>query len=118
MGRFGDHWKDIGFQGKDPATDFRAAGLLQIFLILMCDGKKLREIFQKAQNLENQFPFCVVTINITVRIMKLIIRKPRKFYKLKRTVEDVFLQCLEEFIRTWESEDLDINTSKTALDSV
>jgi hypothetical protein len=26
--RFGKHWEEIGWQGEDPATDLRAAGLL------------------------------------------------------------------------------------------
>lgn len=26
--RIGRHWSDIGFQGDDPATDFRGMGLL------------------------------------------------------------------------------------------
>lgn len=29
-GMIGKHWKDIGFQGSDPATDFRGMGLLSL----------------------------------------------------------------------------------------
>ena len=28
--RYGEHWNEIGFQGRDPATDLRAAGVLSL----------------------------------------------------------------------------------------
>ena len=32
--RLGDHWGRLGFQGRDPATDFRGAGLLGLHALL------------------------------------------------------------------------------------
>ena len=28
--RYGEHWNEIGFQGRDPATDLRSAGILSL----------------------------------------------------------------------------------------
>jgi hypothetical protein len=28
--RYGSHWGEIGFQGRDPATDLRSAGILSL----------------------------------------------------------------------------------------
>ena len=28
--RFGEHWNEIGFQGRDPATDLRSTGILSL----------------------------------------------------------------------------------------
>lgn len=30
-GRITDEWEEIGFQGKDPATDFRGMGNIKIY---------------------------------------------------------------------------------------
>lgn len=34
VSRYGAHWERIGFQGNDPATDLRGAGMLS--LLQMC----------------------------------------------------------------------------------
>ena len=28
--RYGEHWSEIGFQGRDPATDLRSTGILSL----------------------------------------------------------------------------------------
>ena len=33
-------WVDIGFQGKDPATDFRGAGTLGLYQLLAITDEK------------------------------------------------------------------------------
>jgi hypothetical protein len=32
--RISDHWAELGFQGKDPATDFRGMGVLGLDQLL------------------------------------------------------------------------------------
>ncbi|XP_069475050.1 ELMO domain-containing protein 3 isoform X2 [Ambystoma mexicanum] len=68
--RFGTHWEHLGFQGLDPATDLRATGLLGLMhtLYLVMDTQTLplaREIFKLSQHETQNFPFCVMSINIT-----------------------------------------------------
>ena len=40
--RYGEHWALLGFQGADPATDLRGAGMLGL-LHLLCLGTHNRE---------------------------------------------------------------------------
>lgn len=66
----GDHWEDLGFQGANPATDLRGAGFLALLhlLYLVMDSKTLlmaQEIFRLSHHHIQQFPFCVMSVNIT-----------------------------------------------------
>ncbi|XP_004642865.1 ELMO domain-containing protein 3 [Octodon degus] len=66
----GDHWEDLGFQGANPATDLRGAGFLALLhlLYLVMDSKTLfmaQEIFRLSHHRVQQFPFCLMSVNIT-----------------------------------------------------
>ncbi|KAB0363624.1 hypothetical protein FD754_007780 [Muntiacus muntjak] len=66
----GDHWEDLGFQGTNPATDLRGAGFLALLhlLYLVMDSKTLlmaREILRLSRHHIQQFPFCLMSVNIT-----------------------------------------------------
>ncbi|XP_021113896.1 ELMO domain-containing protein 3 isoform X3 [Heterocephalus glaber] len=66
----GDHWEDLGFQGANPATDLRGAGFLALLhlLYLVMDSKTLllaQEIFCLSRHHIQQFPFCLMSVNIT-----------------------------------------------------
>ncbi|XP_066863395.1 ELMO domain-containing protein 3 isoform X2 [Kogia breviceps] len=66
----GDHWEDLGFQGTNPATDLRGAGFLALLhlLYLVMDSKTLlmaQEIFRLSRHHIQQFPFCVMSVNVT-----------------------------------------------------
>ncbi|XP_033621009.1 ELMO domain-containing protein 3 isoform X4 [Fukomys damarensis] len=66
----GDHWEDLGFQGVNPATDLRGAGFLALLhlLYLVMDSKTLllaQEIFCLSRHHIQQFPFCLMSVNIT-----------------------------------------------------
>ncbi|XP_023395155.2 ELMO domain-containing protein 3 isoform X1 [Loxodonta africana] len=66
----GDHWEDLGFQGANPATDLRGAGFLALLhlLYLVMDSKTLlmaQEILQLSRHHIQQFPFCLMSVNIT-----------------------------------------------------
>jgi hypothetical protein len=50
--RLGPHWADLGFQGEDPATDLRAAGvlgLLQLLFLHSHDAAAAHKIYQLSQ---------------------------------------------------------------------
>ncbi|XP_042880854.1 ELMO domain-containing protein 3-like [Penaeus japonicus] len=68
--RFGNHWDVIGFQGLDPATDLRGVGLLGLVhaLHLLTYEAVLplaRDIFRLSHDQHSQFPFMVLSINVT-----------------------------------------------------
>lgn len=68
--RFGNHWEKIGFQGTDPATDFRGVGLLGLlqllFFVLMPETSNLaKEIYKLSLDSHQHFPFAVMGTNVT-----------------------------------------------------
>ncbi|XP_041757384.1 ELMO domain-containing protein 3 isoform X1 [Coregonus clupeaformis] len=68
--RFGTHWENVGFQGMDPATDLRGTGFLGLMhtLYLVMDPETLplaRDIYKLSQHPTQNFPFCVMSINMT-----------------------------------------------------
>ncbi len=63
----GPEWKDIGFQGQNPRTDFRGGGILGLhclryFLL------KYPEEFLKMQS-DDTFFFAITSINLTHMLM-------------------------------------------------
>lgn len=117
--RFGKHWEEIGFQGSDPVTDFRSAGLLPMYLILKSDNQKLTELFNRCHVLdeEHSFPFAVVCINVTVRIMRYLLRKPSKFYR-NSDIDTIFTECLKKFVDMYVKEDYTIRDAAKCLKAV
>lgn len=68
--RFGNHWKDIGFNGIDPADDLQGVGFLGLVqLVYFLDNPRTmpiaQEIFRHCREESHQIPFCVLSINFT-----------------------------------------------------
>uniref|UniRef100_A0A670JSK0 Fasciculation and elongation protein zeta 1 n=2 Tax=Podarcis muralis TaxID=64176 RepID=A0A670JSK0_PODMU len=79
--RYGAHWEDLGFQGMDPGTDLRGTGMLGLMqtLYFVMDSRILpvaREIFKLSHHETQNFPFCVMSVNIT-RIVIQVLREER-----------------------------------------
>ncbi|CAM8957226.1 unnamed protein product [Rhodiola kirilowii] len=97
-GLISPQWKDMGWQGRDPSTDFRGAGFICLENLLFF-AKTFSTSFQrllKKQGGERaawEYPFAVAGVNITFMIIQMIdvdASKPRTFVKA------VFLQMLLE----------------------
>ncbi|XP_053222747.1 ELMO domain-containing protein 3 isoform X3 [Podarcis raffonei] len=85
--RYGAHWEDLGFQGMDPGTDLRGTGMLGLMqtLYFVMDSRILpvaREIFKLSHHETQNFPFCVMSVNIT-RIVIQVLREERLSSKMK-----------------------------------
>ncbi|XP_077378466.1 ELMO domain-containing protein 3 [Festucalex cinctus] len=77
--RYGTHWENIGFQGMDPATDLRGTGFLGLMhtLYFVMDPETLplaRDIYKLSQHPTQNFPFSVMSINMT-RIALQVLRE-------------------------------------------
>ncbi|XP_061842156.1 ELMO domain-containing protein 3 isoform X2 [Nerophis lumbriciformis] len=77
--RYGTHWENIGFQGTDPATDLRGTGFLGLMhtLYFVMDPETLplaRDIYKLSQHSTQNFPFSVMSINMT-RIALQVLRE-------------------------------------------
>lgn len=68
--RFGMHWKDIGFNGVDPADDLQGVGMfglaqLTYFLANPRTMSLAREIYYYSRQEPHVIPFCVLSFNMT-----------------------------------------------------
>lgn len=70
----GKHWKDMGWQGEDPATDLRSAGLMSLQQ-LVTFGREHDKAFQRLLNKTEgkrsdwEYPFAVGGVNITFSLI-------------------------------------------------
>ncbi|GMY26508.1 ELMO domain-containing protein C isoform X1 [Fagus crenata] len=97
-GLISDQWKEMGWQGRDPSTDFRGAGFISLENLLFF-AKTFSTSFQRLLKKQGgkraawEYPFAVAGVNITFMIMQMLdldASKPRTF------VKTVFLQMLSE----------------------
>lgn len=97
-GLISDQWKEMGWQGKDPSTDFRGAGFISLENLLFF-AKAFSTSFQNLLKKQGRkgpvlgYPFAVAGVNITFMIMQMLeldATKPRTF------IRTIFLQMLSE----------------------
>eukprot|EP00026_Physarum_polycephalum_P003210 Phypoly_transcript_03220.p1 GENE.Phypoly_transcript_03220~~Phypoly_transcript_03220.p1 ORF type:complete len:700 (+),score=127.66 Phypoly_transcript_03220:236-2335(+) len=74
--RVSEQWKSLGFQGTDPATDFRGMGLLGLEQLVYF-AEKHNDIFRKIVNgqiarKEREYPVAVAGINITQKLYDIL----------------------------------------------
>jgi len=70
-------WKSIGFQGNDPATDFRGAGLfglenLNYFVIKRPDVFRRMVLINSNNDIQHFLPFAITGLNITFMLTSLL----------------------------------------------
>ncbi|CEF61854.1 Engulfment/cell motility, ELMO domain-containing protein [Strongyloides ratti] len=98
-------WEDIGFQGTDPATDFRGMGLLgleQLIYFAKNDLDNCLKILQLSQHPTKGFPFAICSITISFIAKELLINGHLKkhFYNNNINLENV---SIEDFHKTYMS---------------
>jgi hypothetical protein len=70
-------WKDMGWQGNDPATDFRGGGFISLENLLFF-AQKFPAQFQKlllkqqGRRAEWEYPFAVAGLNITFMLIQML----------------------------------------------
>lgn len=73
--RYGTHWEDVGFQGRDPATDLRGTGVLSLFFMyLFIDRHKedFVKMYMSSIDSESQFPYAISYVKITAAFVRLL----------------------------------------------
>ncbi|XP_062995280.1 ELMO domain-containing protein 3 [Elgaria multicarinata webbii] len=119
--RYGAHWEDLGFQGMDPGTDLRGTGLLGLMqtLYFVMDSRILpvaREIFKLSHHETQNFPFCVMSVNIT-RIVIQVLREERLSRECNRrqqviaVLNDLYVAVFLRLFNIWKTQ------QKTICDS-
>lgn len=61
-----EKWKEIGFQNKDPASDFRGAGVFGLEQLLYMASNYPQEFSDIASN-SSSYSFAISGLNITVK---------------------------------------------------
>ncbi|XP_041476841.1 ELMO domain-containing protein 3-like isoform X1 [Lytechinus variegatus] len=119
--RFGSHWEQIGFQGTDPSTDLRACGFLGLLTLLdfLMDSQKLalaKDIYRLSQHETQNFPFCVMSINMT-RIALQTLREEclsRECNRRKQVfgvINDFYASLFLQLYQTWKQQRKTIHDS-------
>ncbi|NXW62660.1 ELMD3 protein, partial [Eurystomus gularis] len=116
--RYGVHWEELGFQGADPGTDLRGTGMLGLMqmLFFVMDSQTLPlalDIFKLSQHetqaaavLQN-FPFCVMSVNIT-RIVLQALREERLSRECNRrqqviaVLNNLYAAAFLQLYRVWK----------------
>eukprot|EP00466_Bigelowiella_natans_P003955 jgi/Bigna1/36487/e_gw1.14.131.1 len=73
--KFGSHWSALGFQGNDPGTDLRGAGLyglLQLLYLLENEPVLCHRILLLSRSEDQKFPFAVVSFNWTGIVLQVM----------------------------------------------
>lgn len=104
LGLVSDQWKEMGWQGKDPSTDFRGGGFISLenllyfcrnfpksFLELLCKKNGDRALWE--------YPFAVAGVNITFMLIQMLDLQAAKPTSL---IGAVFLNLLLENDRAFD----------------
>ncbi|XP_013397919.1 ELMO domain-containing protein 3-like isoform X2 [Lingula anatina] len=126
--RYGDHWDQIGFQGTDPATDLRSVGFLGLLHILyfVKDPKLLslaRDIYKLSLHESQNFPFCLMGINLT-RITLQALREDcinkecNKRRQVVAVVNDLYVGLYLMLYQKWKHQQMTIINSGPVLNDL
>ncbi|KAG2172022.1 hypothetical protein INT43_001499 [Umbelopsis isabellina] len=82
-GRITRQWGQIGFQGSDPATDFRGMGMQgldDLVYYAQVHPKSARRALQCSLHPVSWYPFAVVGINITQYAVQILLTRKLQYY--------------------------------------
>jgi len=83
----GDHWKELGFRGTDPALELRSGGILTLVFLLYFHKKDpvaATAILQESKQEGGVYPFASMCVVVTTWVLRAI--QKRKF---KTIVKDM-----------------------------
>lgn len=106
--RISQQWKDMGFQGTDPATDFRGGGIFGLWnLIYFADTypKEYKLMFRKSVQLNGSYPFVIAGLNVTMMLFDILgwglqARKMRN-----NNAKKMFIDLLVQTENRWKHND-------------
>ncbi|XP_057805484.1 uncharacterized protein LOC131020587 isoform X1 [Salvia miltiorrhiza] len=93
-----DQWKEMGWQGKDPSTDFRGGGFVSLENLLYFARnfpKSFQDLLRKQEGDRAlwEYPFAVAGVNITFMLIQML---DLEAYKPRTLVGATFLKFLAE----------------------
>ncbi|XP_074664031.1 ELMO domain-containing protein 3 isoform X2 [Strix aluco] len=110
--RYGAHWEELGFQGVDPGTDLRGTGMLGLMQLLyfVMDAQTLplaQEIFKLSQHETQNFPFCIMSVNITRIVIQALreeclSRECNRRQQVIAVLNDLYAAAFLQLYRVWK----------------
>ncbi|XP_074708393.1 ELMO domain-containing protein 3 isoform X2 [Strix uralensis] len=110
--RYGAHWEELGFQGVDPGTDLRGTGMLGLMQLLyfVMDVQTLplaQEIFKLSQHETQNFPFCIMSVNITRIVIQALreeclSRECNRRQQVIAVLNDLYAAAFLQLYRVWK----------------
>ncbi|XP_041955621.1 ELMO domain-containing protein 3 [Alosa sapidissima] len=126
--RFGPHWENVGFQGTDPSTDLRGTGFLGLMhtLYLVMDPETLplaRDIYKLSQHPVQNFPFSVMSINMTRIALhalreEVLSKECNRRQQVVGVINDFYAATFLHLFQLWKSEQKTISDSGYVLKEV
>ncbi|XP_072213057.1 ELMO domain-containing protein 3 [Excalfactoria chinensis] len=112
--RYGTHWEELGFQGADPGTDLRGTGMLGLMQMLyfVMDSQTLPlalEIFKLSHHETQNFPFCIMSVNITRLVLQALreeclSRECNRRQQVIAVLNDLYAAAFLQLYRVWKSQ--------------
>ncbi|KAK3287830.1 hypothetical protein CYMTET_4676 [Cymbomonas tetramitiformis] len=111
VARYGSHWEDVGFQGKDPATDLRSCGVLGLVHLLYLhhhNEQSAAAIYMLSRDTIQEFPLAPLSINLTSIALKAL-RAGQLSAEAKRrgstwsALADFYVGAFYQFYLTWKA---------------
>eukprot|EP01117_Protostelium_nocturnum_P007021 TRINITY_DN2516_c0_g1_i1.p1 TRINITY_DN2516_c0_g1~~TRINITY_DN2516_c0_g1_i1.p1 ORF type:complete len:1132 (+),score=311.74 TRINITY_DN2516_c0_g1_i1:205-3600(+) len=109
-----EQWKEVGFQGKNPTTDFRALGLLGLIHLIYFTGNYstvARDMFkrQNEKAVEFQYPFSASSINISSKVLEIFSKifkedevTPHILLSGSNALQEIYSISFEALGKKWE----------------
>ncbi|KAK6918668.1 ELMO domain [Dillenia turbinata] len=93
-----ERWKEMGWQGKDPSTDFRGGGFISLENLLFFARnfpKSFQDLLRKKEGDRAmwEYPFAVAGVNITFMLIQML---DLEAVKPRTLVGAIFLKLLSE----------------------
>ena len=82
-----EEWSELGFQGKDPSTDFRGMGILGLYQLVHLSEKHhthAEQILLNSNHPRRYYPFAATGINMTSFVLDLLKQKRLHIYLFQR----------------------------------
>ena len=107
-------WKDFGFQGIDPATDFRGGGIFSLTNLLVLNAIN-RTLFVKV--LQSEMPLAIAGINVTMMLLHLLqLTKHKTCFSTSHNPNTVAARTARKnFVRILLSESYSSSTSEERI---
>ncbi|KAJ9471990.1 ELMO domain-containing protein B [Diplonema papillatum] len=94
-----EQWKKLGFQGIDPATDFRGGGAFSLHNLLYLANSQPQD-FNRLIDEQASLPFAIAGINVTMMLLHLLqLTSAKTCFSTSHTSTSVTKLCRRNFIR-------------------